>query len=64
MTNLKGIFKARYPQLSGVDWVRRIEPEDRKAFIEIGMQAWDYGRMGGKARAKTARRDQRGRFAK
>lgn len=63
-TDLKGVFKSRYPQLSGADWIRRLEPEDLKAFIQIGMQAWDYGRMGGEVRAKTCKRDNRGRFAK
>lgn len=58
------LFKNKYPELRGKDWIRHIEPDDRQVFIEIGMKAWDYGRVGGLARARTARRDSRGRFAK
>lgn len=35
--------------------------DDRKAFIEIGLAAMDYGKLGGKARVQTAKRDARGR---
>lgn len=58
------LFKNKYPKLSGKDWVRHIDPEDRQVFIQIGMAAWDYGRVGGLARAKMAKRDSRGRFTK
>lgn len=58
-----GLFKARYAELRGRDWIRRVEAEDRQAFIEIGLAATDYGRKGGQARAQ-APRDERGRFRK
>lgn len=57
-----GLF-ASY-QKTGSDWIRRLEPEDLKAFIELGMRSWDYGKLGGKARAKSAQRDEKGRFTK
>ena len=59
----KGIFKNRYPSLQGKDWLKRIDPEDQKAFYHIGFTASDYGKKGGKARSQTAKRDNRGRFA-
>lgn len=58
-----GIFKARYTELRGRDWIRRIDPDDRQVFIEIGLAATEYGRKGGAARAH-APRDERGRFVK
>lgn len=58
------LFKRRYNSLTGKDWIRSVLPEDRRAFVHIGMQAHDYGRLGGKARARTARRDEKGRFIK
>lgn len=59
------LFKQRYYlKGKGRDWIRYIHPEDRAVFIEIGMVAWDFGRMGGRARARTATRDYRGRFCK
>ena len=57
-----GIFKSRGP-LIGRDWVARLNPEDREVFSWLGRRAGDFGRMGGKARARTAKRDKRGRFA-
>lgn len=58
------LFKSRYPELIGRDWIRRVEPDDRTAFVHIGLAAFDYGRQGGKVRAATAQRDERGRFTK
>mgnify|MGYP006935520912 CR=1 FL=1 len=58
------LFKKRYQALHGKDWLRRIEPDDKAAFVRLGMEAHDYGRMGGKARAESAKRDEKGRFAK
>lgn len=58
-----------YPNLfaafirKGSDWLSNIPADDRKAFARIGMQAHNYGRQGGCARASTCRRDKRGRFA-
>lgn len=43
------LFKARYPVLKGKDWVRTISPEDRKVFVDIGREAHDTGKMGGRA---------------
>jgi hypothetical protein len=64
MNKYKNIFKSRYPELKGKDWIKRIEEEDLKAFIHIGFAHSDYGRLGGKKRASTAKRDNRGRFTK
>lgn len=58
------IFKSRYPSLKGRNWICTIEPDDLKAFVEIGMKANDYGRRGGKARSANAKRDKKGRFCK
>ncbi len=57
------LFKQKY-QLKGKNWVKTIEPDDLKVFIDIGMRFNDYGRMGGKVRGKTGKRDRRGRFTK
>ncbi len=57
-----GLFKKRYAKLAGADWIRRVDPDDRKAFARIGMENHDYGRLGGKARVQTAKRDSKGRF--
>jgi hypothetical protein len=64
MSEYKNIFKSRYPELKGKDWIKRIGEEDRKVFIHIGFVHSDYGRLGGKKRASTAKRDYRGRFIK
>lgn len=61
---MKGIFTAKYQDLTGKDWVRRIEAEDRAVFVDLGLQALDHGKMGGEARSAQARRDGRGRFAR
>lgn len=61
--SLQGIFKSRYA-LIGKDWVRRLPNEDRQVFIHMGLAAMEYGHLGGLARAATAKRDRRGRFAK
>lgn len=53
-----------YHPLRGRDWLRRIPPEDRAVFSHLGMIAHDYGRQGGEVRARTAKRDERGRFRK
>jgi hypothetical protein len=46
---LPNLFKARYPILRGKDWVRRIEPEDLRVFVDIGLKANDHGKQGGRA---------------
>jgi len=63
MTTLPaGIFSSRY-DLRGKGWINSLTPEDKQALIAVGCEASDYGKLGGKARASTARRDHRGRFA-
>jgi hypothetical protein len=47
------LFKSRYSKLTGRDWINTIEPEDRQAFIEIGLQETDYGKTGGNALVKS-----------
>lgn len=59
-----GIFTAKYGELHGKDWIRHVEPEDRAVLVDIGLKATDYGKKGGIARAETAKRDSRGRFAR
>ena len=63
MSPYTGIFKSHY-HLSGRDWVRLLTPEDRRIFVKMGMEAWEYGHKGGLARAQSCNRDSRGRFAK
>lgn len=46
------LFKNRYPTLSGRDWINSIDPEDRQAFIELGLSAMDFGKLGGQATVK------------
>ena len=53
-----------YPVRSGRSWLRNVSKEDRQAFAMIGCQAHQYGKLGGKARAASAKRDRRGRFTK
>ena len=53
---------SRYQPLHGKDWVRSLPPEDKAVFVEIGLEAGDHGKLGGKVRAMTANRDNRGRF--
>ena len=42
------LFKSKY-QLSGSDWIRTVEPEDRRVFVEIGLQEGNHGQKGGRA---------------
>jgi hypothetical protein len=62
MTEYTGIFKSRYDPLTGKDWIRTVESEDRAVFVQIGLESAEHGRLGGIARAATARRDYRGRM--
>lgn len=64
MSELSGLFKAKYGKLEGKDWIRKIDPEDARVLITVGLREMDFGRMGGKARAALAIRDERGRFKK
>lgn len=45
------LFKQKYA-LFGKDWVRRIDPDDLKVFVGIGLEANEHGRQGGKALAR------------
>lgn len=58
------MFHSVYEKLEGRDWIRRVSPEDRRIFVERGLAHAQWGKLGGIARAKTALRDRRGRFAK
>ena len=60
--NLEGVIKARYPNLTGRDWINSIEPLDRTVVMHMVRSAGEYGRLGGIARAATADRDENGRF--
>ena len=62
MTPITGAIKRRYPVLKGKDWIRKIEPDDRKALLHVVRSFGEHGRKGGRARAATAQRDSRGRF--
>jgi hypothetical protein len=59
-----GYFKRTYGKLRGKDWLKNVSDEDRQAFSKIGFAASNYGRNGGVTRAKTAKRDHKGRFIK
>jgi hypothetical protein len=39
-----------------------LSDEDKKVFIDLGMRHNLHGRLGGRARAQTAKRDYHGRF--
>lgn len=58
------LFKSRYPVLSGKAWIKTVESDDRKAFVELGQKHSEYGRLGGVARSKSAKRDEKGRYVK
>lgn len=57
----QGMFKRRF-QLRGKDWLRGIPAEERLIFCEIGRVYNGNGHLGGVERARTAKRDRRGRF--
>jgi hypothetical protein len=46
--NYPGIFKSRY-SLQGKDWLRQVDPDDLRVFVDIGLQAAEHGRKGGRA---------------
>lgn len=56
----KGLFKDY--KLHGRNWLTTLGKEEKSFFNYLGCAYNDHGRMGGKARAKTALRDKRGRF--
>ena len=57
------LFK-KFDQRQGKSWVKNLPAEDLRVFVEIDLQAAEHGHLGGMARAKTARRDKRGRFVR
>jgi hypothetical protein len=60
------LFQNRYPALKGRDWLRHVDPDDRKAFSLVGIahRKAGYGKQGGKTNIQKARRDSKGRFVK
>lgn len=60
---MTGYFKRTYGPLTGRNWLKTLPPEEIQAFSHVGFVEGDYGRSGGIARAQTARRDWKGRFA-
>ena len=63
MSELDGLFKQKYPDLNGKDWVNQLTEEDKQVFVWNWKRSREFGRLGGLARASTAKRDNRGRFA-
>lgn len=59
----KGYFKQRYPNLKGRDWVNQLSPEDKAAFLHLVRGQGGHGTKGGRKRADTGKRDNKGRFA-
>lgn len=61
-----GIWKNNVPLFAhegvGSNWVSKLSSEDREVFSWIGRAHAEFGVIGGKVRAKTAKRDKRGRF--
>ena len=39
MSEYTGIFKAKYGILQGKAWIRSLDPEDLRVFIEMGFKA-------------------------
>jgi len=64
MKTYPDLFKNRYPELKGKNWIKFISIEDRKAFSQIGFSHSDFGRTGGIVRGKSGKRDSKGRFTK
>jgi hypothetical protein len=63
MGQLAGLIKRKYPDLRGKDWINQISDEDKQVVIWNWRRASAFGHEGGIARARTAKRDERGRFA-
>ncbi|MHC4752301.1 MAG: hypothetical protein ACYTFW_20805 [Planctomycetota bacterium] len=61
--SFQGLFKSKYPDLQGRDWINQLSVEDRKVFTWIWQRSHEFGHLGGLARARSAKRDNRGRFA-
>ncbi|MFA5036427.1 MAG: hypothetical protein WC479_04555 [Candidatus Izemoplasmatales bacterium] len=58
------IFKNKYHNLRGKDWVKYLSEEDRKIFSEIGRAYANHGHDGWVACASSILRDEKGRFKK
>jgi hypothetical protein len=63
MNNLTGYFTSNYGPLIGSDWIRRLPDYEQRAFSYIGRMSAGHGKLGGIARANTAKRQSNGRFA-
>lgn len=62
MSNIpKGYFLQHY-RLQGKNWIKHIPPEEKQALMHEVFMASDCGRLGGRKRAETATRDEKGRF--
>lgn len=59
-----GLFRSRYPVLRGKDWIKALEPDDLKAFVEIGLQETDHGRKGGLALVRKYGREHMQKIAR
>lgn len=62
MSELEGAIKARYPELKGKDWINQISHEDREAFMHEVRSMGLHGVLGGQARARKAKRNEKGEF--
>ena len=61
----RSYYKHKYPHIlhaHGSDWLRHLPENELAAFVDVGKYHHDYGRAGGRARARSAMRDARGRF--
>ena len=62
-SELAGAFKRKYGEtLQGRRWLCSVDPDDVKVFVHFGLKCAGNGVQGGRARARAARRDSRGRF--
>lgn len=63
MIDLNGYFKENYEPLVGSDWLLNLPDYEIRAFSYIGRMSAGHGKLGGTARANTAKRQSNGRFA-
>jgi len=56
------LIRSRYQNLKGKGWINQLLPDDKAALIAIGLEHAQHGHLGGQARAKSATRDDKGRF--
>ena len=62
MNELQGYFKSNYSPLSGREWLCSLPKWEIEAFARYGREQAMYGVKGGRARARAAKRDNKGRF--